>query len=310
MPFCPSCRQEFESFVTRCYDCEVDLVAALKSGREAAPDAAAVVILDAPSAEYVLKLLQSAGVPARAEPGTASGLRQGASFVVFPVPYAQGVVGALSADPALEEVEPQNAARAPHPIVGAFRAAPRKVADDSIQTAPLLDEPVPLLVRRGESILPELVELVRRGAPKLRETALSAVSGFGPKGRASLIAELPRWARELRADALYGAAKVLRDAKVDETAWLGLLDLASERAGKSDARCLALHVLGRTGQVRFASRILPLLQDPDLHVREAADEALCNLLDDDLGFDPEAGESDRKRVVEAWGKLLAKRGLV
>lgn len=307
MPFCPTCRQEFESFVTRCYDCEVDLVAELAN--KAAPVTAAVAILDAPAADYVLRLLQATGVPAKSEPGSAAGLKPGASLVVFPTPYSQGVVGALAGDPNLEEVEPPSGSRSPHPLLGAFRAAPRRAADDTIQTAPLLDEPPQILVRRGEGVLPELIELVRRGAPKLRESALSAVAAFGVKGRASLIAELPRWAREGRSEALFGAAKILRDAKADESAWSGLLALVGDERAKSDARCLALHVLGRSAQPRFGAQVLPLLASSDPHVREAADETLCNLLDDDVGFDPEASEAERMRVAGAWAKLLAKRGI-
>lgn len=309
MSFCPSCRQEFEPFVTRCYDCEVDLVAELKSADPSQPATIAVVIFDAPASEYVVQLLQGAGVQVRSEPGRDFGLRAGSTVVSFAAPYAQGVLTGLGGDPNLEEVEPPPSERVPYPIAGAYRAAPRKATDDTVTTAPLLDEPLPILLRRGEGVLPELLELVRRGAPKLRETALSAVAGFGLKGREALIAELPRLVREGRADALFGAAKLLRDANVDGNAWASLTAVAADDGAKSDARCLALHVLGRTGHLPFGTQILGLLESKDMHVREAADEALCNLFDDDLGFDPEADAAERQRVVDAWAKVLARRGV-
>jgi hypothetical protein len=150
MPFCPTCRQEFESFAKRCYDCEVDLVAELKAA--AAPSRVAIAVFGAQAVDYIGRLLQQAGVAVQTEPGSRHGMSVDSSLVFLPAPYAQGVLSALAGDPALEEVESPTP-KLDSPLVGAFRAAPRRAGDDSINEAPLLDEPVPLLVRRGDVVV-------------------------------------------------------------------------------------------------------------------------------------------------------------
>ncbi len=307
MSFCPSCRQEYESFATECPDCEVKLVAELPSNDRRAPTTAGFFVTDERLRDHVIAMLRSAGVKAEGSTAASHGIRTAGFVIEVPTAYAQGVASALGNDPNLEEIETPPSDRLP--LVGAYKISPRRAPDDAIHESALLKDPVPILVRRGEEIVPELSELVRRGDPKLREAALGVVYALGARGRKLLNELLLPLAREKRSEALFAAAKILRDMRATAEEWEALFALANDAKASIDSRCLALHVLGRTEMLPFGVRLLPLLDDADELIREAADEAICTLADDDMGFEPEMQPAARAPVVEKWRKHFQRRGV-
>ena len=63
---------------------------------------------------------------------------------------------------------------------------------------------------------------------------------------------------------------------------------------------LALHVLAQFPVSSTAHGLVQLLSHEDAVVREGADEALCALSGEDMGFDAEADAAERVEAVEAW----------
>lgn len=305
MPFCPTCRQEFESFATDCPDCEVKLVPELKVA--SAPTTVAIAVADDRARDYIQSVLTQAGVTSRIGSGADVGFRPGTSLLYIPTEYAQGVLQALGNDPSLTEVEPPKSTKAP--VVAAFASVVKRAGSDEIPDPPLLKDPIPLIVRRGEGVLPELLELVKRADKNSREVALKAVLAFKDTGRSALSQALASFAREQRSEALYATARALRDSKSPATLYETLLPVAQDSQLHADARCLALHVLGRTEHLPYTAKLLALLDDPSELVREATDEALCSLTDEDVGFDPEVSGEERKEFIEAWKKRLARVGV-
>lgn len=305
MPFCPTCRQEFESFATDCPDCEVKLVPELKVAT--APATVAIAVADERAREYIQAMLAQAGVTVKVSGGAEVGFRPGTSLIHIPTPFAQGVLQALGGDPSLAEVEAPKSTKVP--VVAAFASVVKRGATDEIRDPPLLKDPIPMLVRRGEAILPELLDLVKRADKESREVAIRAVLAFKDVGRNALSDALASLAREQRSEALYAVARLLRDSKSGPDVYQPLVAVCADSKLHVDARCLALHVLGRSESLSYAPPVLALLDDASELVREAADEALCSLTDDDVGFDPEAAAGDRKRYIDDWKKRLAKRGV-
>ena len=52
---------------------------------------------------------------------------------------------------------------------------------------------------------------------------------------------------------------------------------------------------------------LELLDDADPVIREEADEVLCTLSDEDMGFDPELPPAERREVAGAWRAWFERR---
>jgi HEAT repeat protein len=86
-----------------------------------------------------------------------------------------------------------------------------------------------------------------------------------------------------------------------------LTDVALDRGVAPERRCLALHALGRLGVAAVHRDLVTLLDDPDPSVREEADEALCTLADEDLGYDPDLPSAERRTFADKWLRFFADR---
>jgi hypothetical protein len=310
MPFCPTCRQEFESFAAACLDCGVELVATLAApqAQRAVPDAlVAIAALDERAAAAIAELLTAAAVPHRLVPSAGDGLAADAVTVLLPDLYGKGVVRALDSEPGLLTAEAP-AAPAPEglPWLAAYRsaeAAPREV----IQDPPLLREPLERLRELGPAIHPELVSIVARGDETARRKAIRALLRLAPETDPVIASGLPLLAAEARPEPLYELARALRDVHAGAEIYRPLVALVADPRGDADAdaKVRALHVIGRSERLELGTALVPLLQDEDELVREAADEALCSLTDRDLGFDPTAPAAERAPYLPKWETLLA-----
>jgi hypothetical protein len=54
------------------------------------------------------------------------------------------------------------------------------------------------------------------------------------------------------------------------------------------------------GGLEAFPEIIPLLSDEDPDVRDEADNTLCTLSDEDMGFDTEAPEPERETIRRKW----------
>lgn len=67
MPYCPTCRTEYQSGIRRCVDCDAELVDALPEEEEQAPDTGLVqlaVFPNAAEARLIQELLENNGIEA------------------------------------------------------------------------------------------------------------------------------------------------------------------------------------------------------------------------------------------------------
>ena len=103
MPFCPGCRQEYESFAKRCPDCQKDLVATLTDKVEK-PPTSVVVAVDRTAADRILARLRALRVPCMEDPGEdplSVQLPDGAVAILVPEPVAKTTIDLLGRTPGL-----------------------------------------------------------------------------------------------------------------------------------------------------------------------------------------------------------------
>lgn len=325
MPFCPTCSQEFEGFASACPDCQVDLVEERPAADGPSEDPLRFLLFGAADedvADLVARALEGMGIPHMVAELTLPGLADEVILFQLPAPLYNRAVTALERHPGLERdlffpaeeaaEEAGETAEQPAEQVGEglllFRAAAGEGRrEDEIRESELLTRPAAELARQGDEALVELLELVRRGVDPVRERAIVLLRAFGPGGiqaQARLLAVL---AREGREAALYGLLREIRE-RVDRPEMLDeLVDVCADRETAVRQRSLALHALGRCELMGLYERIVPLLDDSDPRIREDADEALCSLSDEDMGFDPELPSEERKAVMERWRAWFARR---
>ena len=292
MPFCPSCRQEFESFASQCPDCEVELTETLAEPKAApaGPEVAVVAAVDAATAEAMLERLAAVGIPS-----TPAEEEETPFGVAVPVQFLNSAVAMLEADDRLALQEDDGTGR---PV---FR--PFDPAIDASPTADLrldiLDESPARLAARGEEVIADLLEIVRRGEGEPVKRATLVVMRMDA-GRAVLCRHLALLCRERREDAVYAVLREVREKVSDAAELRELCELAADRDLPVEPRTLALHALGRFEIPGLASAVLPILDDDDEGLREAADEALCSIADEDMDFDASADAGERAESVARW----------
>lgn len=310
MPFCPSCTQEYEGFVRRCPDCEVELVEALDAAAEPAVGSAPLLALDANAAGQMHALLKRAQVPAVTAAAGDAAFGAEAVAILVPSQLLSGAVRALDADAALVRVAVRAAAEgeSEEDALIAYRSFDPAVDRARVAYDPELAKlSLGQMIKRGEAIVPELLELVRLGDETVRGKAAAAAAMIGARGVQALCSLAALLAREGREPALYAASKELRERVTDVAMLEDVIVLAGDGAAPQAQRSLALHALGRAGFAGAWPRIVPLLDDADPQVREDADEALCTLADDDMGFDADAPSDERRRVMQRWSEHFTKR---
>ena len=92
--------------------------------------------------------------------------------------------------------------------------------------------------------------------------------------------------------------RVVRDEIEDGTGWEEIAEVLP-RGGRT-AKVLALQALTALGALQAFPVVIPLLEDPDPEVRDEADNTLCTLADEDMGFHAEAPEEERKTAMDRW----------
>ncbi len=322
MPFCPGCRQEYESFAKRCPDCQKDLVATLTDKVEK-PPTSVVVAVDRTAADRILARLRALRVPCMEDPGEdplSVQLPDGAVAILVPEPVAKTTIDLLGRTPGLRPeltslpaaLENEADEDAEEVACVLFHAADTSAATPAapVASAPVGDvlrEPSGEILRRGDAALDELTALALSREDRIAAAAIFKLRGLGDVGLRRLAALVAPLAKNGSEPLLYAVLKEVKSRVTDAGAFSACADLANDRSASGESRRLALHALGQLGIPALHARIVPLLDDPDAQIREEADEALCSLADDDLGFDPGMSPTDRQRVMGEWRRLFADR---
>ncbi len=292
MPYCPSCRNEYEASVTRCADCEVDLVPALAPVEGNRREIVAVKIYAA-SGEIAARLertLARSGYPVVRDPDGEDVEGRRVFPVAVPEEFAASAMQLLA--DGLRELQATE--------LGSTLLFDWADAEERIVDPPLLKQGILALVKRGASVIPELSEIVLRGDDRARDQAASILTELGPSGAQALTDLALQAVVEERRDRLVSVAAALSKLKgyrPDEAFAPFLVDASSK------ARALACVVFSRTGSRVSIPILVPLLEDPEAAVREEAIEALYAITREDFGFEADAPDSERAPAVEKWREL-------
>ncbi len=315
MPFCPSCSQEYESHVTVCPDCDARLVAALEP-RSARPGGdlrlAFALAADEETAAIMRAALAEAGLPAGTAEAAGGEAAGGALAVLLPADFYRQAIGVLDAEPRLVRGEaPAGGAEdeAAADTVPLYRRRGAPGAEDlQVQDLDILRLPMAELAARGAEVIVPLLEIVRRGDHAARDRALLVIRALGAAGLEALLRLLGVLARENRQAAVFAVVREMRERAVEAAQLEPLLAVAGDASQPFEPRCLALHALGRLEAKVVHERLVRLLDDGDPMVRESADEALCVLADEDMGFDADLPAERRREIMEKWLRWFRRHG--
>lgn len=297
MGFCPTCRQEFESFATRCPDCEVELTDSLDpaTGGGAGLQLMLVLASDPETAEVMRGAIAPTGIPIGAVPEGGPKLPGDAVGLLLPKDFANQAIRAIDAHPKLVRGSIKLTDDGEPTLFFKLSDGSEDVLDRSV-----LAGSVPEIVARGDEVVIPLLEFVRVGDDADREVAVRALRGFGERGIELLARQLAVLAREQREGALYHVVRELREKLTSADHLSELVEVAADAGLETGARTLALHALGRLELRAVHPGIVALLADEDPVVREEADEALCTLSDEDMGFEPDLDDGAIAALQQKW----------
>ncbi|MBI4878586.1 MAG: hypothetical protein HY812_02860 [Planctomycetes bacterium] len=301
--------------MTVCPDCDARLVDALEPRPARAGQdlrLALALAADQETAAIMRAALAGAGLPAGTAEGGVREATGEAVAVLLPADFYRQALGILDADPRLVRgealaggAEEEDAAAEPLPLYrrrGAAGAEGLPVQDLDVLRLPVSD-----LAARGVEVIVPLLEIVRRGDHAARDRALLALQAFGDAGHEALVRLLGVLARENRQAAVFAVVREIRERVLDAALLEPVLSAAEDAALPFEPRCLALHALGRLEVKAVHERIVRLLDDGDSMVRESADEALCVLADEDMGFDADLPAAERRAYMEKWRRWFARQ---
>jgi hypothetical protein len=289
MPWCPKCRNEYMESARRCADCDVDLVADLAAHDQTVVAAAAErrLRIEGPPG-YLTSLeawLTQSGVAVRRVEGA----------VEIPFELADQIESALMKTVEYERegatikvIAPRTDQEPAYEVDAALlRLTPAEVAGNSNQNL--------------NQNLPKLAALLGAGTPRQKSFALQTLRALETAGALPLSEFVARLVKGGLRKPLYALAAMLAEAPQPGVATRVAQDLARlDKAGLE----LALHVLAQLKDRTVARAVLPFLAHDDPDVRADADEVLMCTADRDLGFDAEADEATRARIVKLWREWI------
>ncbi len=303
MPYCPECREEFDSGVQVCVDCgDVALVARLEDlpAQEPAP---------LPGAEHIEGELRfyadSRELAQRLEASLVSG-----TIPVFtyeePLETEGGQAWGLAVPSEFEERAWARLRAVPYEEVDLGEGPVRLYsldleADDPVPEVLLAEDSQ--VLASGEAAHPALVEAALDTGSAHQGRAVRLLAESGPAGKALLFGILQEALKNRRREFLSVFLIQLRTIRIVPPEG-GFEDLvAHEDVEVRRLACAAAaSLLGRG----FAPRLVGLLEDADAGVRDEAIEALFDLYGDDLGFEAEADEGSRAKAVGRWRQRVAR----
>jgi hypothetical protein len=312
MPYCPQCGDEYEAGMVECFECQVPLVPTLDDARANRPDDTGgekTVLFKPPSREHLLEMercLEQFQVPFRKVEDVA-----GADAVERS--SREGIDGDDADEPALNQalaVPAQFADRAVHVLSsvanppgsgGASCGAScpgEECAPDEIGESDLLSRPLMEVARRGEECLDELIELVVRGNAGIKKRAVLVLILMGSLGEQAIRQLMKAALEEEQIVTVNILMSCLRGAEYTGPLWRDCLPFLDHE--RKIVRAKALEIIGHLGEPEAFPSVIPLLGDVEPAVRDEADNTLCQLSDEDMGFQIDASVEEQKRAVERW----------
>ncbi len=305
MRVCPKCREVYEDYVRTCADCDVELVfeeeaaepvGAAGAWRELSPEEDALDLFPLRgelAAREALSALGGHGV--KAELGLVDLRSRGASLFSRTVLAVR--VPRDDVYRALEALVTEAPEALPGPVLKElWRSLAAEIPQLKPGLPPMLGEPLEVLLRGGEDVVPALVRGYLEGGQlgsrchyvlthmqaDAEPAVLSAVTSACEAGDGEALARLGLLSRDLAGERTVAA-------------------LRSLVAGASPpARQLVAWLLGYIPLMSAVRLLVEMLGDADLEVRRQAIGTLTDLVGEDLGYDAEADETDRQRAVAAW----------
>jgi hypothetical protein len=290
MPFCPKCKQEYEADVKECADCMTVLVEQLDDAGEAdAPQAAVFRAKDESALELMAAAVALHHVPIQRRTEVKELDLEG-HLMLVPAEMGGRVAQILDHGLPMLIAEGEGSSRVYRIYEGE--------GEEEIRNPPLLEKPAALIVEMGEEAFDELMEIVARGDRPARHRAAYVLSQFGDEGVLALIKLLKVAVEKEQQETAMSLIKVLRD-EVESTKGFEEFE-GSLRGGSPGSKILALQAVTAFENEAAFPLVLPLLEDEDEAVRDEADNTLCILADEDMGFITEAPEAERREVIGRW----------
>lgn len=175
---------------------------------------------------------------------------------------------------------------------------------DEIRESDLLDLPFTEILREGEENLDELMQLVIRGTPAVGKRAATLLSLMGGSGIEALQKLVKVALENGRLTTVTIVAGTLRGTEFDPAFWKEFVPYLNNGV---PVRIKALELLGHFADLSAFPAILPALDDPDPDVRDEADNTLCVLSDEDMGFDTDAPPASRREKIALWKEWWNRR---
>ncbi|MBU0756079.1 MAG: hypothetical protein KJ645_13130, partial [Planctomycetes bacterium] len=302
MPFCPKCRQEYEQGFIECADCLVPLQSEISeapgSGDLSEDQAVMAAVFRAESEEVLDLMLRAVAlhhVPTQVM-DTLPGFESKGHFMVVPQAMESRVNRVLELGLPMLISEGEGKDR----IFRFYQAG----EDYEIRDPELLHQSTSSLVAQGAAVLDELIEIVARGDQAARHRAAYVLTCMGDEGVLALTKLLKVAIEKAQSETAISLIKVMRDELEPGQGWE---ELCAYLTASSESKILTLQALASLATIEAFPRVLPLMSDPDSDVRDEADNTLCTLTDEDMGFDTHAPETDRRAVIEEWEAWWAGR---
>lgn len=290
MKTCPKCAQEFEDFAANCPDCEVPLAA--PGAGSTGSQAVTMLMADPMAATVAREALMEAEVAflPQSVPGT---------------PFTEFVFDPAEADRARDVLAAQRTLRAGTSAAGSAAYTYQEVDADGSEPAWAA---LPALPRDPEQAVALLAEALRRGAPAVRAAAAARLAASGRPGLDALAHALTEFLTQNKDAAVFAVTRELRERPLDAAALHPVVAVATDAGQPLERRLLALHALGRFELPKLGRHLVALIDDPIPEIREAADETLCCLTDEDLGFDAHLTSDERRAFLPRWDAVFRRHG--
>lgn len=316
MLYCPNCKQEYRDGIQECADCMVPLLdqkAFEEAERAANAGNVAMAAVFRAEDEQTLDLMARAiavhhipyevrsnekteETPESEGAESKEGEQLHGHFLIVPAEMGQKVIHIIDQGLPMVIAHGEGKDRV-------YRMFDQE-REEEIRNPPLLQEPTAQLVARGDEIIDNLIEFVARGNAATKNRAAYVLTCLGDSGVFALIKLLKVAIEKEEQDTAMSLIHVVRKEIDSGKGWEEFSSLFN---GSPLTKILALQAITALENVDAFPSVLPLLKDEDADVRDEADNTLCTLTDQDMGFDTEASTDERNAVISQWEAWWAGR---
>jgi len=297
MLICPKCKQEYDEGMTDCADCLVPLKSALDA-QETGPGAekmeAAVFRGESEEAlDLMLRAVAVHHIPTKCA-SEVPGLEMKGHLMLVPSLMGDKVQKILDHGVQMLIGDGEGEGRV-------YRIY-KQSRENEIRDPELLRRSIDSLAAGGQEVMDDLLEIVVRGDAAARHRAAYALSCMGEEGTDALIHLLRVAVEKEQQEVATSLIRVIRDEVESAGGWEEIYGCMHSNL----SRILALQAIAVLGDLSAFPSVLAMLEDENSEVRDEADNVLCILTDEDMGFDTDAPEDERRAVAGKWEEWWAK----